>query len=102
MGKFNDIIKGETPTLVDFHASWCGPCKTMAPILDQLKTKKGQAVRIIKIDVDKNPAIAAQLGIRGVPTLIYYKKGKQLWRKHWRGKRNTEGKGEQCIWRIMP
>ena len=81
MGKFNDIIKRETPTLVDFHATWCGPCKTMGPILDQLKTKKGQAVRVLKIDVDKNPAIAAQLGIRGVPTLIYYKNGKQIWRK---------------------
>lgn len=81
MGKFNDIIKGETPTLVDFHATWCGPCKTLAPILDQLKSKKGQALRILKIDVDKNPAIADQLGIRGVPTLIYYKNGKQIWRK---------------------
>ena len=81
MGKFNDIIKGETPTLVDFHATWCGPCKTLAPILDQLKSKKGQALRILKIDVDKNPAIVDQLGIRGVPTLIYYKNGKQIWRK---------------------
>ena len=81
MGKFNDIIKGETPTLVDFHATWCGPCKTLAPILDQLKSKKGQALRILKIDVDKNLAIADQLGIRGVPTLIYYKNGKQIWRK---------------------
>ena len=81
MGKFNDIIKGETPTLVDFHATWCGPCKTLAPILDQLKSKKGQALRILKIDVDKNPTIADQLGIRGVPTLIYYKNGKQIWRK---------------------
>lgn len=81
MGKFNDIIKGETPTLVDFHATWCGPCKSLAPILDQLKSKKGQALRILKIDVDKNPAIADQLGIRGVPTLIYYKNGKQIWRK---------------------
>ena len=81
MGKFNEIIKGETPTLVDFHATWCGPCKTLAPILEQLKTSKGQSLRILKIDVDKNPAIAAQLGIRGVPTLIYYKNGKQLWRK---------------------
>jgi thioredoxin 1 len=81
MGKFNDIIKGDTPTLVDFHATWCGPCKTLAPILDQLKSKKGQALRILKIDVDKNPAIADQLGIRGVPTLIYYKNGKQIWRK---------------------
>lgn len=81
MGKFNDIIKGETPTLVDFYATWCGPCRTLAPILDQLKSKKGQALRILKIDVDKNPAIADQLGIRGVPTLIYYKNGKQIWRK---------------------
>ncbi len=81
MGKFNDIIKGETPTLVDFYATWCGPCKTLAPILDQLKSKKGQALRILKIDVDKNPAIADKLGIRGVPTLIYYKNGKQIWRK---------------------
>ena len=81
MGKFNDIIQSETPTLVDFHATWCGPCKSLAPILDQLKSKKGQALRILKIDVDKNPAIADQLGIRGVPTLIYYKNGKQIWRK---------------------
>jgi thioredoxin 1 len=81
MGKFSDIIKGETPTLVDFYATWCGPCKTLSPILEQLKTKKGQSLRILKIDVDKNPAIADQLGIRGVPTLIYYNKGKQLWRK---------------------
>lgn len=81
MGKFNDIIKGETPTLVDFYASWCGPCKTLAPILDELKSKKGQNLRILKIDVDKNQAIADQLGIRGVPTLIFYKNGKQIWRK---------------------
>lgn len=81
MGKFNDIIQSETPTLVDFHATWCGPCKSLAPILDQLKSKKGEALRILKIDVDKNPAIADQLGIRGVPTLIYYKNGKQIWRK---------------------
>lgn len=81
MGKFNDIIKGQTPTLVDFYASWCGPCKTLAPILDELKSKKGQDLRILKIDVDKNPAIADQLGIRGVPTLIFYKNGKQIWRK---------------------
>jgi thioredoxin 1 len=81
MGKFNEIIKGETPTLVDFYATWCGPCKTMSPILDQLKASKGQTLRILKIDVDKNPAIADQLGIRGVPTLIYYNKGKQLWKK---------------------
>ncbi|MFM7596139.1 MAG: thioredoxin family protein [Flavobacteriales bacterium] len=81
MGKFNDIIHGEIPTLVDFHATWCGPCKTLAPILEQLKATKGASLRILKIDVDKNPTIANELGIRGVPTLIYYKNGKQCWRK---------------------
>ena len=81
MSSFQEIINSNQPTLVDFHATWCGPCKTLAPIIEQLKTKKGQSLRILKIDVDKNPAIAAQLGIRGVPTLIYYKNGKQLWRK---------------------
>lgn len=81
MGKFKEIINGEVPTLVDFHATWCGPCKTMAPILDELKKNKGNALRIIKIDVDKNPLLAEQLSIKGVPTLIYYKSGKQLWRK---------------------
>jgi thioredoxin 1 len=81
MGKFKEIIHGDIPTLVDFHATWCGPCKTMAPILDELKKNKGNALRILKIDVDKNRLLAEQLSIRGVPTLIYYKSGKQVWRK---------------------
>ena len=81
MGKFKEIINGNIPTLVDFHATWCGPCKTMAPILDELKKHKGNALRILKIDVDKNRLLAEQLSIRGVPTLIYYKSGKQVWRK---------------------
>ena len=81
MGKFKEIINGEIPTLVDFYASWCGPCKTMAPILDELKKNKGNALRILKLDVDKNRFLAEQLSIRGVPTLIYYKSGKQVWRK---------------------
>ena len=81
MGKFKEIINGNIPTLVDFHATWCGPCKTMAPILDELKKNKGNALRILKIDVDKNRLLAEQLSIRGVPTLIYYKSGKQVWRK---------------------
>ena len=72
---------GNIPTLVDFHATWCGPCKTMAPILDELKKNKGNALRILKIDVDKNRLLAEKLSIRGVPTLIYYKSGKQVWRK---------------------
>ncbi len=81
MGKFNEIIKGNIPTLVDFYATWCGPCQTMSPILEKLKESKGVALRILKIDVDKNPEIASKLGIRGVPTLIYYKNGLQIWRK---------------------
>jgi thioredoxin 1 len=81
MAKFNDTINGSVPTLVDFHATWCGPCKTMSPILDSLKKEKGEQLRILKIDVDKNKMLASQLGIRSVPTLIYYKSGKLIWRK---------------------
>lgn len=78
---FKEIIEGEKPVLVDFFAEWCGPCKMMQPVLQQLHQKFGEVVRIIKIDVDKNPALASSLQIQGVPTLILYKKGKQVWRK---------------------
>ncbi len=81
MNKYTDIINSETPTLVDFHAMWCGPCKAMSPLLDQLKKEKGSRLRILKIDVDKNQALAAQIGVRGVPTLLYYKAGQLLWRR---------------------
>lgn len=81
MGKFNEIIKSDTPTLVDFTASWCGPCKAMSPVLDQVKNKMGQEVRIIKIDVDKNPKVADKFKIRGVPTFILFKKGELIWRQ---------------------
>lgn len=81
MGKFNDIISAPTPTLVDFFATWCGPCQAMSPILDDLKKVYGDQLRIIKIDVDKNPAIADQYKIRGVPTLMLFKQGKMLWRE---------------------
>jgi thioredoxin 1 len=80
MGKFNDIIQSETPTLVDFHATWCGPCKAMAPVIDQLKAKKGTSIRILKIDVDKNQEVSERFKIRSVPTLILFKKGEILWR----------------------
>ncbi len=81
MGKFNEIIDSETPTLVDFTASWCGPCKAMVPVLDQVKNKMGKEVRIIKIDVDKNPKVADKFKIRGVPTFILFKKGELIWRQ---------------------
>jgi len=81
MGKFKEIISATTPTLVDFFATWCGPCKTMSPVLDELKKVYGEKLRIIKIDVDKNPAIADQFKIRGVPTLMLFKDSKMLWRE---------------------
>ena len=81
MGKFKDIVASETPTLVDFYATWCGPCKTMHPVLDSLKKDMGEKIRILKIDVDKNPAIADIYKIRGVPTFMLFKKGEVLWRE---------------------
>ncbi len=78
---FSDIIKGEKPVLVDFHAEWCGPCKMMKPILEELRTLMGDNIRILKIDVDKNPAISSSLNVSGVPTLILYKKGQIVWRQ---------------------
>ena len=78
---FTDIIKGDKPVLVDFHAEWCGPCKMMKPILEELRTLMGDNLRILKIDVDKNPAISSSLNVSGVPTLILYKKGQIVWRQ---------------------
>lgn len=81
MSTFNDIIQSETPVLVDFFATWCGPCQTLAPILKDVKDKLGDRISIIKIDVDKNQQIASQYQVRGVPTMILFQNGKQLWRQ---------------------
>lgn len=78
---FNTIIDSETPVLVDFFADWCGPCKMLAPILEQVKEELGDSVKIIKIDVDKNQPLAALYQVRGVPTMLLFKKGKQVWRQ---------------------
>ena len=81
MSKFNELINGKTLVLVDFTATWCGPCKMMSPILDQVASELGEAIKIIKVDVDKNPQAASHYQVQGVPTLILFKEGKTLWRQ---------------------
>ena len=78
---FEEIINGDTLVLVDFSAEWCGPCKIVKPVLEELQQRMGEMVRIIKIDIDKSPALAETWQIESVPTLVLFQKGASLWRR---------------------
>ncbi len=77
---FGDIIKGSIPVLVDFYATWCGPCQYQLPIMDEVASEVGSKARVLKVDIDKNQALAGQLAIRSVPTLMIFKSGEVKWR----------------------
>ncbi|MES2566699.1 MAG: thioredoxin [Bacteroidota bacterium] len=81
MSNFNAIINSNKPVLVDFFAEWCGPCKTMSPILKEVKTHLGEKSTIIKVDIDKNPQAAGAYQVRSVPTLMIFKNGKAVWKQ---------------------
>jgi thioredoxin 1 len=81
MANFKDLINSEKPVLIDFYADWCGPCRTMAPILEKVKANIGDSGTVVKIDVDKNPQIADALQIRSIPTLMIFQNGELKWKK---------------------
>lgn len=78
---FSEVIKGETPVLVDFYADWCAPCKMMPPILKNLKREMGDKIQIIKIDTERNPDVAIRYQVRGIPNLVLFHKGQVLWQQ---------------------
>ncbi len=81
METFNDVISSDRLVLVDFFATWCGPCKAMHPVLENLKRQLGESIRIIKVDIDKHQQTAMQYGVQAVPTLMLFRSGQQLWRQ---------------------
>jgi thioredoxin 1 len=81
MSNFNELINSTKPTLVDFYADWCGPCKMMSPIIDETKKDLGSDATILKIDIDKNTDVARKYGIRSIPTLVLFKEGEIVWRQ---------------------
>ena len=81
MSSFNSIINSSELVLIDFYADWCGPCKVLGPILKDVKKELEDSIKIIKIDIDRNQALANKYQVRGVPTMILFKKGKQVWRQ---------------------
>jgi len=81
MASFQELIQSDRPVLIDFHATWCQPCKVLSPIVKQVKERMGDKVSVLKIDVDRNPKLAQSLAIQGVPTLMIYRKGDLKWRQ---------------------
>ena len=81
MSDFNEIINSDKPTLVDFWAPWCGPCKMMTPIIEETKSKLGDKATVLKVNVDENKEVSMKYGIRSIPTLVLFQKGQPIWRQ---------------------